>query len=207
MAGRKGLDTKDSIENFRIAINTEFAAAREWEDKWGHFKAPKRRLRSEMRKEAEEALARSRSSPALGGSSSSSGQVAPQAPQAPEEEEPEQFINDRHRLMHKHRLVPQKRYAKPACTSHKYGWKPTIERLGVADYGMAKLDRTLMPEDVVCTQIDMFYSKNQFPNGERVLEDGSTILPTGEILGPDRKHLGWSLYPKLPMPRAPTKGR
>jgi len=204
MAGRKGLDTKDSIENYRAAINTEFALQREWPEKWSHFAAPKRRLRSEMRKEAAEALARSQSSPTLtGGASSSSGQVAPQAP----EEEPEVFINDRHRLMHKHRLIPQKRYTKPACTSHKYGWKPTIERLGVADYGMKKLDRTLMPEDVVCTQIDMFYSKNQFPNGERVLEDDSRILVTGEIVGPDGKHLGWSLYPKLPMPRAPTKGK
>mmetsp|Transcript_65356 Transcript_65356/g.115967 ORF Transcript_65356/g.115967 Transcript_65356/m.115967 type:complete len:173 (-) Transcript_65356:60-578(-) len=159
-AGRKGLDTKDSIENFKIALDTEFKTAREWDEKWGFFKAPQRRLRSEMRKEAAEAsLAKSSSAPSLTQAGQDMLKASTSTFPAADEEEIE-FINDRHRLMHKKRLLPQQRYARPACTNMKYGWKPTIETLGVAQFGMRKIARELMPEDANCVMMDNFYSKN-----------------------------------------------
>mmetsp|Transcript_23605 Transcript_23605/g.44583 ORF Transcript_23605/g.44583 Transcript_23605/m.44583 type:complete len:170 (-) Transcript_23605:180-689(-) len=168
MAGRKGLDTKDAIENYRTLLTMEYKLQREWEPRWGFFKAPQRRYRSEMRREAE--AMKSASAPSL----ASAGQEVLQPgssvgkwPPPPPKEDIE-FINDRHRLMHRYRLLPQQRYAKPSCSSHRYGWKPTIETLGVAQHGMKKLDRTLMPDDINCTMAATLYDKNQLQSGERL---------------------------------------
>lgn len=152
------MDTKDSIENFKIALNTEFKTAREWDEKWSFFKAPNRRLRSEMRKEAETSLAKSSSAPSL--AQAGQDMLKTSASMATSADDEIEFINDRHRLMHKKRLLPQQRYGKPQCTNMKYGWKPTIETLGVAQFGMRKIARELMPEDANCIMMDTFYSKN-----------------------------------------------
>ena len=177
MAGRKGLDTKDAIENYRTLLTMEYKLQREWEPRWGFFKAPTRRFRSEMRKEAQaaqaaqEALKSSASAPSLASAGqevlkSGTGTSAASWPPAAPKEDIE-FINDRHRLMHRYRLLPQQRYAKPSCTSHRYGWKPTIETFGVAQHGMRKLDRALMPDDINCTMMDI-YDKKQLQSGERI---------------------------------------
>ena len=132
MAGRPGLDTKDAIENYRATIHMENRLAREWVERWGFFKAPQRRFRSEMRKEKQ-----SKSTPVLAAAQEVL-EVKKWPPPAPVEDI--EFINDRHRLMHRKRLLPQQRYSKPNCSSHQYGWKPTIEKWGVAQHGVRKLE-------------------------------------------------------------------
>ncbi|CAK9001634.1 Hypothetical protein SCF082_LOCUS7018 [Durusdinium trenchii] len=158
MAGRPGLDTKDAIENYRATIHMENKLQREWVERWGFFKAPQRRFRSEMRKEK---LAKSASAPVLAAAgqevlteSTTKSSWPPPAPV-----ETIDFINDRQRLMHRKRLLPQQRYAKPNCTSHQYGWKPTIERWGVAQHGVRKLEEGMMPDDINCTMMHTLYAK------------------------------------------------
>ena len=161
MAGRPGLDTKDAIENYRATIHMENRLAREWVERWGFFKAPQRRFRSEMRKEKQ-----SKSTPVLAaaevlqpvGHTVGSSEVKKTWP-PPASEENIEFINDRHRLMHRKRLLPQQRYSKPNCTSHHYGWKPTIEKWGVAQHGVRKLEEGMMPDDINCTMMHTLYAK------------------------------------------------
>mmetsp|Transcript_63788 Transcript_63788/g.103327 ORF Transcript_63788/g.103327 Transcript_63788/m.103327 type:complete len:158 (+) Transcript_63788:66-539(+) len=157
MAGRKGLDTKDAIENWRLLLIKERESPGVWEEKWGMFAAPKRESRHERRKA--EALAQSASSPALataslevvqraaessslgGGSfTSASGIIVP-----PDSD----FMNDRHKLMYKKRLLPRERYhGKLITTNQRVGWLPNLETLGVAEYGTKKLNKDLFPEDM-----------------------------------------------------------
>ena len=151
MAGRPGLDTKDAIENYRATIDMENRLAREWVERWGFFKAPNRRFRSEMRKEKQ-----AKSSPVLAAAQEVL-EVKRWPPPAPVEDI--EFINDRHRLMHRKRLLPQQRYSKPNCTSHHYGWKPTIEKWGVAHHGVRKLEEGMMPDDINCTMMHTLYAK------------------------------------------------
>eukprot|EP00438_Fugacium_kawagutii_P033622 Skav216195 [mRNA] locus=scaffold1222:54644:55144:- [translate_table: standard] len=165
MAGRPGLDTKDAIENYRATIHMENRLAREWVERWGFFKAPQRRFRSEMRKEKQQKEKESKSTQLLSESKSTSVLekaaqevlVKKWPPPAPEEDI--EFINDRHRLMHRKRLLPQQRYSKPNCTSHYYGWKPTIEKYGVAQHGVRKLEEGMMPDDINCTMMHTLYAK------------------------------------------------
>lgn len=152
MAGRPGLDTKDAIENYRATIDMENRLAREWVERWGFFKAPNRRFRSEMRKEKQ-----AKSSPVLAAAQEVLEVKAKWPPPAPVEDI--EFINDRHRLMHRKRLLPQQRYSKPNCTSHHYGWKPTIEKWGVAQHGVRKLEEGMMPDDINCTMMHTLYAK------------------------------------------------
>eukprot|EP00742_Colponemidia_sp_Colp-10_P000724 GILJ01000787.1.p1 GENE.GILJ01000787.1~~GILJ01000787.1.p1 ORF type:complete len:170 (+),score=25.46 GILJ01000787.1:82-591(+) len=43
-------------------------------------------------------------------------------------------------------LSPKDRYGKPVLESHKYGWRPSLERFGVNQYGQKRVDKNeIMP--------------------------------------------------------------
>mmetsp|Transcript_38474 Transcript_38474/g.59897 ORF Transcript_38474/g.59897 Transcript_38474/m.59897 type:complete len:163 (+) Transcript_38474:100-588(+) len=152
--GKGGLDTVAAIKIWQEILGTETEAQRQFESRWGLYKAPKRLPREVLRQQRE--LAQSASSPALnvaakevlGGTSVRSETRTPARSVAEESGNSKiEFINDRHRLMHRFREVPKKRYNKPLTANMELGWRPNLERgLGTVNMFGIKHSTDLFPE-------------------------------------------------------------
>mmetsp|Transcript_90456 Transcript_90456/g.269943 ORF Transcript_90456/g.269943 Transcript_90456/m.269943 type:complete len:161 (+) Transcript_90456:48-530(+) len=142
-----GLHNVAQIKIWQEILKNETEMARQWDDKWGFFRAPERKPRSEMRRSAGQShsssLARSVSTPAL----ATAAREVVQPMRSGEAEGPAgmSFIDDRHRVLdRRHRLVPRERYTKPATTAQQVGWNRSLELFGVAQHGVRR-DQGIQP--------------------------------------------------------------
>mmetsp|Transcript_31710 Transcript_31710/g.90988 ORF Transcript_31710/g.90988 Transcript_31710/m.90988 type:complete len:156 (-) Transcript_31710:109-576(-) len=139
-----GLHNVAQIKIWQEILKTETQMAREWDDKWGFFKAPDRALRSERRQGGSSqgsSLAKSASVPTL----SVAGREVVQPGRSVDSELGIDYINDRQRVLDRRsRMVPKERYKRPTVTSHQHGWRPSVELFGVSHHGL-KRDNTIQP--------------------------------------------------------------
>mmetsp|Transcript_12458 Transcript_12458/g.25860 ORF Transcript_12458/g.25860 Transcript_12458/m.25860 type:complete len:159 (-) Transcript_12458:171-647(-) len=142
-----GLHNTAQIKIWQEILKTETEQARHWDDKWGFFKAPERKLRSERRREAGRSqsspLAKSASTPAL----ATAGREVVQPTRSGDDRAPAgiDYLNDRQKVLdQRSRMVPKQRFERPVTTSHQLGWNRTLELFGVSQHGITR-DHGIQP--------------------------------------------------------------